>query len=84
MILRVTKVEHLGPYRLRLEFTDGTVKDVDLAEELFGEVFEPLRDPQFFRRGVLNDETGTIEWPNGADFAPEFLSRIGSDVEQVV
>ncbi|MEX1257410.1 MAG: DUF2442 domain-containing protein [Gemmatimonadota bacterium] len=80
----MTKVEHLGHYRVRLEFTDGAVKDADLSEELFGEVFEPLRNPQLFREGKLNEGTGTIEWPNGADFAPEFLSRIGSDVEQAV
>lgn len=40
-----------------------------------GEVFEPLKDPAFFRRVRLNPETGTVEWPNGADLAPEFLYR---------
>jgi hypothetical protein len=84
MILRVKTSEHLAPHRIRLEFSDGAVKDADLSEELFGEVFEPLRDPRRFREGALNEVTGTVEWPNGADFAPEFLSRIGSDVEQAV
>jgi hypothetical protein len=35
--------------------------------------FEPLRDPSYFRRFTLSPDLGTISWPNGADFAPEFL-----------
>jgi len=56
---------------------------VDLASEIYGEVFEPLKRPEFFRRVSVNPETNTIEWPNGADFAPEFLHRIGTEVQQI-
>lgn len=83
MILHVTSVRHMGDYRLQLEFNNGRIKKVDLAEELYGEVFEPLRDLEEFKRVFLNVETGTLEWPNGADLAPEFLSDIGEDVERV-
>jgi len=51
--------------------------------ELHGEVFEPLRDPEVFAQVKINPETGTIEWPNGADLAPEFLHKQGTDAEQV-
>ena len=44
-----------------------------LGQELHGRAFEPLRDPQEFGKLSLNPERGTITWPNGADFAPEFL-----------
>ena len=54
-----------------LRFRDGTAGEVDLRDELEGEVFLPLRDPAFFRRFRL--DLDTIVWPNGADFAPEFL-----------
>ena len=47
------------------------------------EPIEPLRDPEFFARVSVNPETGTIEWPNGADLAPEFLLEKGTDAEQV-
>jgi hypothetical protein len=40
---------------------------------LWGEVFEPLKDKDQFAKFMLHDELATIVWPNGADFAPEFL-----------
>lgn len=59
------------------------VKEVDLKDELYGEVFEPLKDIALFKQVTVNPETNTIEWPNGADFAPEFLHEIGKTVQQV-
>lgn len=82
-MLHVTAVRHLRDYVLRLEFDNGVAKDVDLRQELHGEVFEPLRDPEVFRRVRVNPETGTVEWPNGADFAPEFLYDAGTATGQV-
>lgn len=80
MFLHVDDVVYESGYRLRVTFNDGAIKEVDLEAELSGPVFEPLRDVQFFRKVRLNQDTGTIEWPNGADFAPEFLSEIGTPV----
>jgi len=45
--------------------------EVDLASELYGQVFEPLKDKEFFKSFEL--EGHTLSWVNGADFAPEFL-----------
>lgn len=72
----VRTVEYLGGYRLRLAFADGLVGDIDLEpkfEAEVGPVFEPLRDPAYFARVRVDDELGTIVWPNGADLAPEVL-----------
>jgi hypothetical protein len=82
MFLHVTHVTYLGEYKLRLTFSDGTSKEVDLQDELYGEVFEPLKDKSLFRQVVVNPDTNTIEWPNGADFAPEFLYEIGHEMEE--
>ncbi len=84
MFLHVTSVSYVAPYRLRLQFGDDIAKEVDLSEELYGQVFEPLKDAEFFRQVRLNFETGTIEWSNGADFAPEFLYEIGREVKQII
>ena len=83
MFLHVDQVTHLKDFTLRIEFSDGSVKDVDLSDELDGEIFEPLRDPEFFSQVTVNPETGTIEWPNGADLAPEFLQEKGPNAGQV-
>lgn len=83
MFLHVKRVLHLTDHVIRVEFTDGVVKDVDLQAELHGEIFEPLRDPEFFRQARVSEETQTVEWPNGADFAPEFLYDIGKKVKQI-
>lgn len=69
---RVARVEALPGYRLRVEFADGVRGDVDLSDRLFGPMFEPLKDEEFFAR-VTIDEFGAICWPNGADLAPDAL-----------
>lgn len=83
MFLHVTAISDITDSELRVRFSDGMVKLVNLKSELHGEVFEPLKDPEFFKQVVVNPETRTIEWPNGADFAPEFLYEIGRDIKQV-
>jgi len=81
MFLHVTEVAYLGDYKLRLTFDNGVTSDVDLEDELYGEVFEPLQDLQLFKQVTVNPDTRTVEWPNGADFAPEFLYEIGRPIE---
>lgn len=64
----------VGPhYMLKVHFSDGTSGEIDLSDELSGEVFEPLRDQEYFAQGRLNQELNTVCWPNGADLAPEYL-----------
>ena len=58
---------------IRLSFTDGTEGDVDLRDELYGEIFEPLKDRTLFQQFSVHPEFRTLVWPNGADMAPEFL-----------
>ena len=73
MTPRLIDARYLDGFRVRFEYEDGTVGVVDLESELWGEVFEPLKDPERFRAFRLDPELQTIVWPNGADFAPEFL-----------
>lgn len=69
----VMEARYVGGYTVWLRFRDGTVGEIDLGPELHGEVFEPLLDLDFFRRFYVHPEGKTLVWPNGADFAPEFL-----------
>lgn len=69
----IISVTVLEPYCARLVFDDGLVKTVDLRSLLYGPVFEPLLDPVEFAKVQVDPVLGTIVWPNGADFSPEFL-----------
>ena len=73
MILHVVDAKYQRDYVIRLKFNDGAEGTVDLADELYGEMFEPLRDPEKFRAFRVDHELNTIVWSNGADLAPEFL-----------
>jgi hypothetical protein len=70
-LVRVTAVRHLHDHVLWLSFSDGASGTVDLSGGLVGPVLSSLRDPREFARVRLGTET--IEWPNGADWAPETL-----------
>jgi len=84
MLLAVIKFSLIPPYTLRLEFNDGVVKEVDISAhwaQMSGPIFQPLRDPAFFAQVTLPTNSETIEWPNGADLAAEFLYEIGLPVQ---
>ena len=69
----VTKIEFIGIYTLRLTFDDKTHQMIDFEPVLVGQIFGPLRDHQLFSQAQVNKDTGTVEWPNGADFNPVVL-----------
>jgi len=69
----VIEARYVRDYVIWLKFRDGTSGEIDLESELWGEVFEPLKDLAFFRQFSVHPELETLVWPNGADFAPEFL-----------
>jgi hypothetical protein len=73
MILHVVEARYEHDYVVRLKFNDGAEGFVDLADELYGEIFAPLKDKASFAALRLDPELGTIVWDNGADLAPEFL-----------
>ncbi len=70
----VTEAKPVGGCTVSVRFEDGTSGEVDLSYLLdYGGVFEPLRDPGYFRQLRADPEAGTIVWPNEADIAPETL-----------
>jgi hypothetical protein len=84
MLKDIVEVRPLGGYRLHLRFEDGAEGTVDVSQHVrFDGVFEPLREREYFERVRVDEESGTICWPNGADLDPDVLySRVvGKPIE---
>jgi hypothetical protein len=75
MFLEVTQAKYLNDYRILLTFNNGISKTVDLKDELRGSVYEPLQQLDYFKKFAV--KYNTIEWANGADYAPEYLYALG-------
>ena len=73
MLVHVVQARHVAAHRVWVRFDDGVEGEIDLAAELGGDVFAPLRDAAYFATFRVDD---TLTWPNGADFAPEFLHEL--------
>jgi hypothetical protein len=73
MILHIEEAKYLYDYLIWVRLNNGAEGIVDLKNELYGEVFEPLKNIEIFKSFVLDSSLGTIAWKNGADFAPEFI-----------
>jgi len=82
----VKDATYVSEYKLLLSFEDGNVRLVDLEPHLDGEIFEPLKDMNYFKTVRVNPDLDTIVWDNGADMSPDFLHEIGKPmaVEQVL
>ena len=72
-IYRITSVEYVMPYALKLRFNDGLTRTIDFEPILEGELYGPLRDPLVFAQVTLDPEIHTVIWPSGADFDPATL-----------
>ncbi|MDQ7063714.1 MAG: DUF2442 domain-containing protein [candidate division KSB1 bacterium] len=73
MILHVVEAKYLHDYIIWVRFNDGTAGEIDLEEQLYGEMFELLRAPDKFKTFKVDSFLGTLVWENGADLGPEFL-----------
>jgi hypothetical protein len=73
-LIRIKSVAVLKDFWVRLEFTDGTQRDIDLGPYLHGPIFEPIRNnPNMFRSVKVDKRMGTIVWENRADIDPDVL-----------
>jgi hypothetical protein len=82
MLIKVVEAKYLNGYQLALKFDDGISGMVDLESELRGPVFEPLKDSEVFKNFEL--DAWTVCWPNGADFAPEFIYELVNRTHKLV
>ena len=80
MLIKVIRAKYIKDHVIEFVFNDGLKSEVDLKNEIEGEIFMPLKDLQYFKTFSLN--RWTIEWENGADFAPEFLYQLAIEKEK--
>jgi Protein of unknown function (DUF2442) len=73
MIPKVVEANYAHDFTILVRFSDGTEGEVDLSQELHGELIEPLNNPEVFKQFSVHPEFHTLCWPNGAAIAPEFL-----------
>ena len=73
MFLHTAYIEARDNHRLYIQFDNGISGEIDLSDELWGEMFEPLRDRSLFMTARQDPVMRTVVWGNGADLAPEFL-----------
>lgn len=81
MFLEITQASYINDFKLSLKFNDGAEMTVDLENELNGSVFNPLKDKSKFKKFSI--VFNTIEWENGADFAPEYLYELAISQHQI-
>jgi hypothetical protein len=72
----------LEPYVVRVVFGDGEVRDVDIEPLLDGPVFRRLRDREEFARVGVDEQTGAVAWPSGADLDPDVIYGIAPAARQ--
>ena len=83
-LIKVKVAKYIGDYKIYCLFSNGVEKIVDLKNELYGEMFEPLKDKNIFIQFKVDDTLKTIVWPNGADIAPYSLYEIGKTIAKTI
>jgi hypothetical protein len=70
---RLIEASYVGEYTVSLRFSDGVQGHIDLSDQLWGAMFEPLKDKALFSQLRVDPEVPVLVWPNGADLSPEFI-----------
>lgn len=74
MFRHIVEAKHIQDYQVWIKFDDGKSSKINLIDEIWGEVFEPLKDIDYFRNFKI--ENDTLSWENEADLAPDFLYEL--------
>jgi hypothetical protein len=67
----VIDANYVAGYKIKITFDNGEEKIADFINWLEGEMFEPLKDKDYFQKFFVDG--WSISWPNGADISPETL-----------
>ncbi|MEM8884085.1 MAG: DUF2442 domain-containing protein [Planctomycetota bacterium] len=80
-MIRVLDATPTEDYCVRVRFSNGEVRHIDLRPFLRGAIFEPVQERSEFLKLEVDPQLGTIVWPNGADICPDVLYRERAVVE---
>jgi hypothetical protein len=87
MFPRIIGVRYVKGYELEMRFSDGTVAELDFSGRIVGRggVFVPLASLDYFKQVTVDQEAGTLVWPNGVDFCPDVLyaEATGKSIEEL-
>lgn len=67
----VVEVKSLEPLGLFVRFMDGLAGEVRFKPEHLSGVFEPLKDPAYFKQVYVDH--GAVAWPGQIDLAPDAM-----------
>ncbi len=73
MFLHIKEAKYLSNYKIWVRFNDGAIGEIDLESDLWGEMIEPLKNKNKFKKFKLDPDLETIVWENGFDLAPEYI-----------
>ena len=83
MLNTIKRVDYVEGFKLKLYFSNGTIKVVDLEDwvkEGKG-YFAPLRKMNYFKKVTIDESGYTICWPNGLDLCPDVLYEMGREIK---
>ncbi|MDR0648221.1 MAG: DUF2442 domain-containing protein [Synergistaceae bacterium] len=76
---KITKVEPMPDYKLRLDYETGERKIFDVVPYIIGDWYGRLKEPFYFNTVRILPGGSGIEWPEGQDIAPHELYDAGVD-----
>jgi hypothetical protein len=83
-MLKITKIEPVGGYQLRLTYADGITGVVDLSHLVGKGVFRLWNDPQAFAR-VRIGSGGEVHWSDEVQLCADalYLELTGKSVDEL-
>ena len=83
-MLKIVEARACGGGVLRLSWSDGVTRDVDVRMWLRRHpLLDALNDPAAFEQVEVVNRGGGVGWPNGADFCAQAL-RLRSDDQEAI
>ena len=74
----VIRAEPLAQHRLRIEFSNGEIKEFDVTPYLEKGIFAELKNESYFKS--VRVAFGAVEWPHEQDFSKDTLYELGASV----